>query len=133
MLPYECFCLSSPLPKQPPCTSSLCACAPRSVRLCSLLRAREGELHALAQALLAQETLTQAEIRSLLENLAAAGGGSPGLAPIGTDGGVVKRPEPLGPMGEGAAEGAAQQPSPVAAAASMQMAGGPAVPAATKR
>lgn len=35
----------------------------------SLLREKERELHALAQALLADETLTQAEIRSLLEAL----------------------------------------------------------------
>ena len=51
----------------------------------SLLRRKEAELHTLAQALLKNETLTQAEIRSLLAGdaeLPGSGGGGSDLLPV---------------------------------------------------
>lgn len=48
---------------------------------CSLLREREAELHALAQALLRAETLTQAEIREVLAGMGSPVAALPGEAP----------------------------------------------------
>lgn len=81
---------------------------------CSLLKAREAELHSLAQALLANETLTLAEIRALLDP------SSPALPSGGS--GAQRQAE-----GDAAAvDGGSEVPAPVPAAA----AAAPAVPPA---
>lgn len=61
------------------CALSRPALPPPSLPACSLLKAREAELHSLAQALLQNETLTLAEIQALLHGPSSPevpGGGS---------------------------------------------------------
>lgn len=79
----------------------------------SLLREREAELHALAQALIDKETLTQAEIKAILAGLDSADAGGSG------GGGSLLEEQPGRPLHDAA-------PAPEAAAAAASVMAGPA-------
>lgn len=101
--------------------SDLCACWPSPHTLLaapcptprSLLKEKEAELHALAQALLREETLTQADIKSLL----AGGSSSPELPGSGS-GGSGLLPVPTAAAAAAAADGVPAAAGAAAAAAS---------------
>ncbi|KAL4421108.1 hypothetical protein ABPG77_009635 [Micractinium sp. CCAP 211/92] len=81
-------------------------------RVVSLLKEKEAELHALAQALLREETLTQADIKRLL-----AGSSSSPELPGSGPGGSGLLPAPAAAALAAAPAGAAGVPAPAGAAA----------------
>ncbi|KAL4860045.1 ATP-dependent zinc metalloprotease FTSH 11 [Chlorella vulgaris] len=101
-------------------------------RVVGLLREKEGELHALAQALLETETLTLADIQSLVlahnspelpGGPAGGGGGSGG----GSEGRRTTAPAPTAAAASrGVGDAAAPAPAPAAAAAAAAAASAPA-------
>lgn len=99
-------------------------------RVVNLLRERQGELHMLAQALLAQETMTQVQIKSLL-----AGGSSSAEVPGSSGpGGSHAIPEVVGAAAPDAGAVVVPAPAPVSAAAAVaasSLGGGSAGQAAT--
>ncbi|KAL4425466.1 hypothetical protein ABPG75_009482 [Micractinium tetrahymenae] len=83
-------------------------------RVVSLLKEKQAELHMLAQALLREETLTQADIKRLL----AGGSSSPELPGSGPGGsGLLPVPAPAAAAVAMAGEAGVPAPAPAAAAA----------------
>lgn len=92
--------------------SARCVPLPTPLSHRSLLKEKEAELHALAQALLREETLTQADIKRLL-----AGSSSSPELPGSGPGGSGLLPAPAAAALAAAPAGAAGVPAPAGAAA----------------
>ncbi len=112
LLSWRGSALCVPLPTPLAHCSLLRAAAHTSLAHCSLLKEKEAELHALAQALLREETLTQADIKRLL-----AGSSSSPELPGSGPGGSGLLPAPAAAALAAAPAGAAGVPAPAGAAA----------------